>query len=162
VQVHRRLRLLSVVSQSVVSLMTVADTASATRPIGFRYRLEYAVFRAAFLFFAALPQPVALRLGAWLGELFYFFDARDRRVALFNLGIAFPEKSDAERRRILRASCRNLGRVAAEFSHLPTLDAERLFDIVSFADRPAWEHVIATAGARGAVILTAHFGNWEL
>src|SRR5213592_217191 len=107
--------------------MTAAtEPAAATVPVRFRYRLEYAVFRCAFELFAGLPRNVALSVGAWLGRLFYWFDAPDRRVAMLNLGIAFPEKSIAERRRILRASCRNLGRVIAEFCHLPQLDAAKL------------------------------------
>ncbi len=125
-------------------------------------RLEYAIFRAAFRFFGALPMGIALRLGAWLGELFYVFDRRDRRVAMFNLGLAFPEKSLLERRRILRASCRNLGRVAAEFCHLQQLDRDGLLRMVSFADRVAWEQAIERASRDGAIILTAHFGNFEL
>jgi len=139
---------------------------SEARPEGSRVRLpyyvEYAVFRFAFAAFAALPLRAALRLGARLGEIFYLLDVRDRRVALFNLAIAFPEKSMAERRTILRASCRNLGRVAVEFCHLPQLDVRRLPELVRFADRPAWERAIARAAESGAVILTAHFGNWEL
>jgi Kdo2-lipid IVA lauroyltransferase/acyltransferase len=126
------------------------------------YRLEYMGFRLAFALFAALPLRLALRAGAWLGDVFYLLDARDRRVALFNLGIAFPEQPRREHRRILRASCRNLGRVAAEFCHLPHLDAGRLADVVHFADRARWEHTIACAARAGAIILTAHFGNWEL
>jgi len=126
------------------------------------YRLEYAGFRLAFALFAALPRNFVLRLGAWLGEVFYLLDFRDRRVALFNLAIAFPEKTLTERRRILRASCRNLGRVVAEFCHLPQLDAAHLPNIVSFADRAAWDRAIDAAAQHGAVIATAHFGNWEL
>jgi KDO2-lipid IV(A) lauroyltransferase len=133
-----------------------------TRPVPLIDRIEYVIFRAAFRFFGALPLAVALRVGAWLGELFYLFDRRDRRIALFNLNIAFPEKPASEHRRILRSSCRNLGRVAAEFCHLQRLDVAALSQVVSFADRTAWEHALERAGQRGAVILTAHFGNWEL
>ncbi len=139
-----------------------AAAAQPRTPVRFGYRLEYAVFRAAFALFAALPLSAALRLGAWLGELFYLFDVRDRRIALFNLGMAFPERPLAERRRILRVSCRNLGRVAAEFCHLPQLDEHALAAIVSFADRAVWQQAIDRAAETGAVILTAHFGNWEL
>ena len=128
----------------------------------FIYRVEYAVFRTALALFAALPRSVALRLGAWLGELFYVFDVRDRRIALFNLGIAFPDRSRAEHRQILRASCRNLGRVAAEFCHLPQLTTDTLSQFVTFADRAAWDRAIAAAQEKGAIIATAHFGNWEL
>jgi KDO2-lipid IV(A) lauroyltransferase len=142
--------------------MTAADTAAAARPDRFIHRIEYAVFRIAFGLFAALPWNVASRIGAWLGELFYLLDVRDRRVALLNLSIAFPEKSLAERRRILRSSCRNLGRMVAEFCHLPQLDAEKLSALVHFADRAVWEQAVARASEQGAVILTAHFGNWEL
>jgi len=139
-----------------------APAAAAAGAPRLSHRLEYATFRAAFAGFAALPRRLALRAGAWLGEVLYLLDVRDRRVALFNLSLAFPEHSEAERRRILRASCRNLGRVAAEFCHLPQLDRQRLEHLVSFADRAAWERTITRAEQSGAVILTGHFGNWEL
>ena len=144
------------------SVTGAGELAPPAQPARFLHRIEYAIFRVAFALFAALPPAAALRVGAWLGALFYLCDVRDRRIALFNLGIAFPDLAPAERRRILRASCRNLGRVAAEFCHLPQLDAARLQDIVSFADRGAWERAIQRAQQTGAVILTAHFGNWEL
>jgi Kdo2-lipid IVA lauroyltransferase/acyltransferase len=105
---------------------------------------------------------LGLRVGAWLGAVFYVLDGRDRRVGLLNLRRAFPERSDAEHRAILRASCRNLGRVAAEFCHLPRLDTRALAAVVDFADRAAWEGALQQAERTGAVILTAHFGNWEL
>jgi len=143
--------------------MTAAEPEqAAAESVRFSYRVEYAIFRAAFAFFAALPRNVALRVGAWLGELFYVFDLRDRRIALFNLALAFPERSSAERRRILRASCRNLGRVAAEFCHLPAMSPSTLAEVVTFADRAAWDRAIAAAAEKGAIIATAHFGNWEL
>lgn len=143
--------------------MTAAESErEAATPVRFSYHVEYAIFRAAFVFFAGLPRAMALRVGAWLGELFYLFDFRDRRIALFNLAIAFPERSLAERRRILRASCRNLGRVAAEFCHLSQLTAATLPEVVTFADRAAWDRAITAAEQKGAIIATAHFGNWEL
>ncbi len=141
------------------------SNAPPTRPkhaLRFLDRLEYGIFRAAFRAFGALPLPLALRFGAGLGELFCLGDRRDRRVALFNLRLAFPERTPAEHVRILRASCRNLGRMAAEFCHLPELAAGHLPESVHFADRAAWEQAIARAERSGAVILTAHFGNWEL
>ncbi|MFQ5666437.1 MAG: lysophospholipid acyltransferase family protein [Candidatus Binatia bacterium] len=129
---------------------------------GFTDRLEYGLFRLTYAFLAALRPRTALRFGAWLGAIFYIADFRDRRVALLNLAIAFPEKTVRERRRILRASCRNLGRVAAEFCHLHELDASTLSDVVRIADRGAWERAVERAGRVGAIIVTAHFGNWEL
>ena len=140
----------------------VSDGTAVGRRIRLAYRLQYLLFRGAVGLFAALPRRTALRLGAGLGELFYHLGRRLRRIGLFNLAIAFPERSIGERQRILRASCHNLGRLAAEFCHLPALTAEGLSDIVSFADRAAWERTVAGAGHTGGIVVTGHFGNWEL
>jgi len=139
-----------------------AAPSKPARPQRFSYRLEYAVFRLAIGLFAALPRAWALRVGAWLGEAFYRLDARDRRIALENLQLAFPEKSDAERRRILRVSCRNLGRVGAEFCHLPALDATAVTRVVTVGEAEIAAANRIWGNPRGAVIVSGHFGNWEL
>lgn len=78
-----------------------------------------------------------------------------------NLAIALPEKSDRERRAILLRSCRNLGRIGAEFCHLATLTSERVGEYVRIEDPEAWRRVVL-GRQRGLVVLTGHFGNWEL
>jgi KDO2-lipid IV(A) lauroyltransferase len=125
-------------------------------------RLEHGLLRIFRGFFAALPRPWALRLGAWLGSFLYLADVRDRRVALTNLALAFPEKSEAERRSILLRSCRNLGRVAAEFCHFDRLSKESIERYVRIANPEVWRSTWAIARERGAIILTAHLGNFEL
>lgn len=125
-------------------------------------RLELIAFRAVIAFFAVLPRRLALRIGARLGDLFYLLDRRDRRIALRNLRIAFPERSEAEHLAILRASVRNLGRMAAEVCHLPALTAETVRDYVTVEDPSHWQATLDAAAERGTLILTGHFGNWEL
>lgn len=136
--------------------------AGAGRPPTRQDAIEHVAFRLGVGLFAALPRPLALRVGAVLGQLAYLVDARDRATALFNLRLAFPERSDAERRAILRASCRNLGRVGAEICHFHALTRETLGRYVRVADPAAWEAALADIAAHGALILTGHFGNWEL
>jgi len=125
-------------------------------------RLEFLAFRLARGLFARLPRKRALRTGAALGSLFYRFDKRRGDVARYNLALAFPEKSGAEREVILRASCRNLGMVAAEFCHLGELTPESVRRYVTPADPAFWEWALALGRERGGIILTAHLGNWEL
>jgi len=125
-------------------------------------RVELWIFRAALGFFGCVPRRVALRLGAWLGDAFYLLDRPHRRIALQNLVMAFPEKSAAERHAILRESVRNLGRTAAEICHLTKLTADNVGRYVHAEDETAWRRVFETAAARGALILTGHFGNFEL
>jgi Kdo2-lipid IVA lauroyltransferase/acyltransferase len=125
-------------------------------------KLEYFVFRAGVGAFASLPRPLALRFGAALGELFYRLDARDRAIALFNLRLAFPESDEGEHRRILRESCRNLGRVGAEICQLSRLTRAELPRYVGFRDEQAWSAAIEDIETNGGLILTGHFGNWEM
>ena len=126
------------------------------------HRLEYAAFRLIFGLLASLPLQVALRLGSWIGDVLYFVDRPHRRLALWHLRIAFPQSADAELRSILHASCRHLGRLAAEFCHLPKLDRQSLSEVVSIEPKAEWDRAVACARERGAIVLTAHLGNWEL
>jgi KDO2-lipid IV(A) lauroyltransferase len=138
------------------------EPAAPTTAPSLRDRLELLIFRATVGAFALLPRRLALRVGALLGDLFYLFDRRDRAIALVNLGIAFPEKTPAERRAILRESVRNLGRTAAEICHLRSLNAATVRDYVTVEDPARWQQTLATAAQRGTLILTGHFGNFEL
>ena len=125
-------------------------------------RCEYALVLAFFSFFRVLPFRLAFRMGEGVGWLLYLLDRPHRRVGLLNLALVFPQKSEAERRKILRESLLNLGRLVAEFSHLHTLTPENISERVRFADLAQWQAMAATFQHTGALILAGHFGNWEL
>jgi len=125
-------------------------------------RCEYVLFLILFSFLRALPFRIAFRVGEWIGRLLYHCDRHHRRVGLLNLSIAFPHKSVAEHHTILRESLLNLGRMVAEFCHLHALRAETISQRVTFADFAQWQELISKAHLTGALILTGHFGNWEL
>jgi KDO2-lipid IV(A) lauroyltransferase len=124
--------------------------------------LQYGLFRAAVAVCSALPLPVAMRLGEAVAWLLYVVDLPHRRVGMTNLAIAFPDRSLRERRRILRGSWLNIGRTAVECCHMRKLTPETVRRWVTLDDPAAWENLVARRGRSGALILTAHFGNWEL
>lgn len=86
------------------------------------------------------------------------------RVGLENLRHAFPEKSERERRAILREVWDNLGRTGAEFIHLEDLwdydpdnpEASRIEGI------GVEQFVRLRDDGKPAIIFSAHLGNWEL
>src|SRR5439155_8268839 len=100
----------------------------------------------------------SLGLGERLGDLAHALGLR-RGVAEDNLARAFPERSAGERATILRAHYRELGRVVAEYARLSELARAPRGRV--FANVRGLEHFEALRG-RGAILLTGHFGNFEL
>jgi KDO2-lipid IV(A) lauroyltransferase len=124
--------------------------------------MEFALVRGVQIGLTVLPLAVALRVGEALAGIAYLVAVRHRRIGMTNLELAFPERSVAERRRILRASMLNLGRTVVELLYLPKLSDEDLRGMVRFEDEQRWREAIAAERDTGAMILSGHFGNWEL
>jgi KDO2-lipid IV(A) lauroyltransferase len=109
-----------------------------------------------------LPDFLLWRLGELGGKLAYILDSRHVKIGLINLKIAFPERSEEQRRQILKASYINLGRGAAEYIRLGGFFYRRLLQRVRYERFEYWEELKARYPGRGLIIISAHFGNFEL
>ena len=106
-----------------------------------------------------IPRPILMAFGSFLGWLGWTLRLR-RRVVLDNLRLAFPEKSEAERRAIGRANFRHLGQMIPDFLRVPTLTPAQLDRIFVY---DGWENYLrAAALGKGVIACTAHFGNFDL
>lgn len=122
--------------------------------------LEYLLARIIIGAFGLLPLQTSLKAGAWFGRLFGRLAAKKlTRVGLKNLEIAFPDSSEAERRKILRGCFESLGRQLALVSHFPHLSPARLPEILSVEGIE--NCATAYSGKRGVVYFSGHFGGWE-
>ncbi len=130
--------------------------------LGLKDRLIFWLMVAALHALSLLPDFILYKMGEAGGLMFYRFDRRHVRIGIRNLEIAFPELSDAERRRILRASYINLGRTGAEFVRLGGFFYRRLARRVSYNRLDIWNNLTPKYPGKGALILTAHFGGFEL
>lgn len=108
----------------------------------------------------ALPASWADRFGAWLGTASGVILASRRRIAMENLRRAIPELSDDERRRIVSDVFRNTGRTLVEFARFGKLGIDGVKRIVP--ERDGAEIHEAIKHGHGGIIVTAHFGCWEL
>lgn len=121
-----------------------------------RHRAEYAALRSVAFIVRRLPVETA---GTLLGALFRAampFTSRHRR-ALANIAFAMPHMSETDRERCVRDMWGHLGRVAAE-----AMVVDRLAADPSRIALPAGLDDLASRVGPGVVVVTAHFGNWEL
>lgn len=126
----------------------------------FRHRLQYGVYAAIKGLLLGLPHRSTPAFGRGLGEVVFRLDRRDRRITLDNLTRAFPERPPQEHRRLARACFREVGADLCE-----TLSAARFTpeELRQHLIIEGWEHLErAREGGRGALLLGAHLGCFEL
>ncbi len=124
--------------------------------------IEYAAARAFLSGLGALPRPLATAVGRGVGHAAYALAGGLRRTGMRNLELAFPEKSEAERKRILRGSFVSLGRQLGEVSQFPRATPERLRAVVEYDPEDVKLLDVARERGRGVIFLTSHLGAWEL
>ncbi|MCX7825207.1 MAG: hypothetical protein N2689_06575, partial [Verrucomicrobiae bacterium] len=106
------------------------------------------------------PLAALAAIGRCVGRLAFAVDRRHRRVALRNLCIAFPEKSDAERRAIARESFARIAQNFVLMAKVAQLPREKIADLLEITGLEHFRQI--RARGKGVVALLGHFGNWEL
>jgi KDO2-lipid IV(A) lauroyltransferase len=124
--------------------------------------LLFQLMRAGVHAFSLLPDFVLYPLGVLGGYIAYLLDRRHLAIGMINLSIAFPERSKRERHRIMRDSYINLGRGSAEYVRLAGFFHRRLIARVAYERFHYWDELKRRYPGRGIVVLSAHFGNFEL
>ena len=108
-----------------------------------------------------LPFDVAVAVGGRLGNLAFVVLGSERRKTLKHLIQAFgQERSASEIREIARRLFINAGRAAAEGMLSSRWSEDFLRQRISLKDPEPF--VQLQRSGRGIVILTGHFGNWEM
>jgi len=130
-----------------------------TRPATLAEKCQAALLRLVFALFGALPLDHASAVGGWIGRTIGPRLGVSRR-ARRNFDIALPDLTEPQRREIIRAMWDNLGRVAAEYPHLTEI---RCFGPGARVEVLGTEHVdTARAANRPIMLVSGHFGNWEV
>jgi len=122
--------------------------------------INYLIYRLAQSVALILPLKVSYALAQGISDLHYFFAFRDRRLVTANLKAIFPGKSEREIRRIRIRIFRNFAKYLVDFFRFSKLDKDSVkknlgIENISYLDETLKK-------GKGAVVLTAHLGNWEL
>ncbi len=126
--------------------------------------VEYVVARAILWSLAILPRRAANGVGLAAGRVGYYVLGKLRRVGLQNLELAYPDKTEAERRTLLRAAFKGLGRTLSVVGGFGEVSRENLAALIEYEPDAEFDAAFkkARADKRGFIVLTAHIGNWEL
>lgn len=101
------------------------------------------------------------KFGVFLGRLIYRFMGKRRQRVLSNLELAFPEWSDEKRHEVMLKNFEHFGIVGAEFLRSQSRTKEQLDSML--VEVEGYEHFEkAWSQGKGVLVLTGHFGNWEL
>lgn len=126
-----------------------------------KHWLEYALLRTVVAALGPLGIARASAIGARLGRLGYWPLGIRRGVVTRHINACFPERSDAERATLVRASYEHLGRTAVESILMSRLGPESLRDLFEGVD--GWDAIErGRLRGKGLVLVAGHLGNWEL
>jgi KDO2-lipid IV(A) lauroyltransferase len=123
--------------------------------------IEHGVFKSFSLAFACLPRPLCLSIGAGLGRIAFRLDKGHRAIALSNLAVAFgKDRSEPERQALARQAFEHFGRTIADIIKISGFSREKILRLIRTEGA---EHLrMVLSKGRGALVFTAHFGNWEV
>jgi KDO2-lipid IV(A) lauroyltransferase len=139
---------------------TVSDApAPAKKRHSAAHRVEFALARSLERAVAALPERAADRFGAAVGRRIQSLGIR-REIVTENLRIAFPEATEEWIAATRLAAYEHLGREAAAMLRLSRLD-ERA--VTGRTITSGWDELQdALSLGRGVLLVTGHYGNWEI
>lgn len=129
--------------------------------------VDYAVYlvaRVGICVVQAMSWSTSLSLARWVAWTAFHVDGRHRRVADENLRHAFPHLDSAERRRLVYATFDHLFTALIEIFRMPrVLHRGNVEQMVQYANPGDYDRAMSWVNSgRPLLILTGHFGNWEI
>lgn len=125
-----------------------------------RHRVEYGVVMLVRAIVSLCPDRLVTLLGTSIGIVFWALDGGHRRLAARQLQAAFPSRTPAECRTIARRTFVHFGRSLVLLLKFSTLTPEQIRARVVFDGLERARE--AVDAGRGVLIVTGHFGFWEL
>ncbi|MBI5180808.1 MAG: lysophospholipid acyltransferase family protein [Nitrospirae bacterium] len=107
-----------------------------------------------------IPMNTSVKIGGFLGRLVYYILHKERRKTINNLKRAFPEKDNAELKKIAKGCFASLGNGLFELINLPKINKNNLDKIVKVEGEAYVKEALSRR--RGFIFITGHVGNWEL
>ena len=128
-------------------------------PVGW---LQYAGMRIFSAIINVFPVEANYGLCRLLGDLMYRFDRRHRERATRHLRLSFPDWPQRRIEKVARKSLRNLVFLGLEVLFTPRLIRPNRWRQYITLERMAETLRLLVERRSGLIMLTGHFGNWEV
>jgi KDO2-lipid IV(A) lauroyltransferase len=122
--------------------------------------IAYAVVWSVIKLAGALPRPLARALAEGLARMLFAIAPKLRKTAEFNLKLAFPQWTDAQRQATIRGMVGSLAWMAAEFARMPRYNRKNIEETIVLDGQENF--LEGQRRGKGVLFLTAHMGAWEL
>ncbi len=120
---------------------------------------KYYIYQIGIWLANILPLKAAYNLGIFLSDLHYFFAIRDRKIVTNNLQCILGRKDNLKS--LVREVFRNFGRYLVEFFRTEKfIDRQFVRKNIKIENQYILDDM--RKQGRGAILITAHLGNWEL
>jgi len=128
--------------------------------INLKNNFEFFLFRSLSCWLRSMPIKSALDFHRVLGTFWFDVLKIRKKVTLENLKRAFPDKTSKELEQLTKKIFFHFSRVGIEHVLMPKFINNGLDDMIASAN---WEVLTeAYKERKGVIILSGHFGNWEL
>lgn len=122
---------------------------------------QYAAARTAAMLLGLFPVNANLRTARAVGSMLWQFDKKHRKRAMENLRASFPEKEEKELEYIAERSMQHFIELVMDVLFTPRqIHVETWSEYVHLSGLT--EPLRMLLRQRGAIMLTAHYGNWEV
>jgi lauroyl/myristoyl acyltransferase/tetraacyldisaccharide-1-P 4'-kinase len=123
-------------------------------------RVEYAIYQMVAKRVRRMSEEQVYKWGTRFGTLAQTIVRKRNRLAMDNLRVTFPEKSERELRKILSDCWRQFGRETLLSIQMQTLPLDELAARCPMVN----EHYVheSIARGKGLILMTGHYGGWEV
>ena len=114
------------------------------------------------LFFYFISRIIGLNLSSYLGGILvwsYGLFSKRNLIGMKNLNLAFPKKSNIEKKKILRKMWYHFGRVIGEYPHLHKIKIYKNRNLKIIGINNLLDPLKKD---KNCIYFSAHIGNWEL
>ncbi len=131
------------------------------RSLEFHHFIQYFAVLSFKAVACLAPGFLARWFGATLGHMLHLLARKHRRIGMHNLDLVFgAEKSEAEKKKILRNCFLHYGRALMETLRLARINEHNFLENITLQGVDGFYQALDQG--KGVILCSAHYGNWEV